>query len=578
MTRTLAALLLLLSLPAQQGTRDTTAAPRPGTASLSGVIVTDGPSSAPIRNAIVTINDAEKRHGDTAISDEQGRFAFTELPAGRFTLVAQKTGHIRSIYGASRSGRAGTPIALADGQRVTDIQLRLVRGAVVTGTIRDADGQPMPEVAIEVLRIKSREGARELVDASWNGDGRTDDRGVYRLYDLGAGDYIIQATPRVDGMGGSGGQLTSTIDLQWARSQMQSGRTESTPAPARSSAAYAPVYYPGTVLRTSAAIVSLTAGEERSGLDMTMQTVPTSRITGVVNGPASPKESPEIVMVEVGPNASGFWGMQMTAGMNFVIPGVPPGTYALVARQPDAKHWATTDIVVTGIDQSVNLTLQPPMTASGRVQFRGAAPPPKDLTRIRVFMTPTVTRGRLVIAPEPASVKADGTFVIDGIMPGPYVLSLLLSFDDRPASAWSLKDARAAGQDVSTLPITVAGGNVDNIAVTLTDAPAELGGRLQDASGRGATDYFIVVFSTDERTWFNRSRAVVQVRPASDGSFSVRGLPAGEYWMAALTDLEQREDWVDPAVLRQLVPAAVKVTLADGEKKTQDIRIAGGGR
>ena len=48
-------------------------------------------------------------------------------------------------------------------------------------------------------------------DASWNGDGRTDDRGVYRLYDLAAGDYIIQATPRVDGMGGSGGQLTSTI-------------------------------------------------------------------------------------------------------------------------------------------------------------------------------------------------------------------------------------------------------------------------------------------------------------------------------------------------------------------------------
>ncbi len=232
---------------------------------------------------------------------------------------------------------------------------------------------------------------------------------------------------------------------------------------------------------------------------------------------------------------------------------------------------------MTGVDQSVNLTLQPPMAASGRVQFRGAAPPPKDLTRIRVSLMPTVTRGRLVLAPDAGSVKADGTFVIDGIMPGQYVLSMSLPSAERASSAWSLRDARIAGQDVSTLPVTVVGANVDNIAVTFTDAPAELGGRLQDASGRAATDYFIVVFSTDERTWFNRSRAVVQVRPASDGLFRVRGLPAGEYWMAALTDLEQREDWVDPAVLRQLVPAAVKVTLAEGEKKTQDIRIAGGG-
>jgi hypothetical protein len=451
----------------------------------------------------------------------------------------------------------------------------LVRGAVVTGTIRDADGQPVPEVALEVHRVRSRGGERELVEATWNGEGRTDDRGVYRLYDLAAGDYIIQATPIVSGTG-AGGQLTSTVDLQWARTQLQGGRAESTPPPARSSVAFAPVYYPGTVLRSSAAIVSVAAGEERSGLDMTTQTVPTSRITGTVTGSASPKETPEIVLVEIGPNASGFYGMQMTAGMSFVIPGVPPGTYALAARQPVARHWATAEIVMTGVDQSVNLTMQPPLVASGRVQFRGAAPPPKDLTRIRASLTPAATRGRLILAPESVFVKADGTFVIDGIMPGLYVLSLSLPSGDRASTAWTLRDARAAGQDLSTVPVTVAGGNVDNIAVTFTDAPAEVGGRLQDASGRAATDYFIVVFSTDERTWFNTSRAVVQVRPASDGSFNVRGLPAGEYWMAALTDLEQRDEWFDPALLRQLIPAAVKVTLVDGQRKTQDIRIAGG--
>jgi hypothetical protein len=36
-------------------------------------------------------------------------------------------------------------------------------------------------------------------------------------------------------------------------------------------------------------------------------------------------------------------------------------------------------------------------------------------------------------------------------------------------------------------------------------------------------------------------------------------------------------DLADAAFLTQVVPSAVRVTLADGEKKTQDLRIAGGG-
>jgi hypothetical protein len=49
-------------------------------------------------------------------------------------------------------------------------------------------------------------------------------------------------------------------------------------------------------------------------------------------------------------------------------------------------------------------------------------------------------------------------------------------------------------------------------------------------------------------------------------------LPAGEYFIAALTDLDPAE-WQDPAFLDQIAPAAIKVTLAEGEKKRTDIRI-----
>jgi hypothetical protein len=63
-------------------------------------------------------------------------------------------------------------------------------------------------------------------------------------------------------------------------------------------------------------------------------------------------------------------------------------------------------------------------------------------------------------------------------------------------------------------------------------------------------------------------------RPATDGVFSVRGMPPGEYLVVALTDLESGE-WNDPALLAQLAPSAVKVTLREAETTRQDFRIGG---
>ena len=64
----------------------------------------------------------------------------------------------------------------------------------------------------------------------------------------------------------------------------------------------------------------------------------------------------------------------------------------------------------------------------------------------------------------------------------------------------------------------------------------------------------------------------MSARPATDGRFILADLPAGEYLVAALTDLDPN-DWQDAAFLEQVAPAAVSVTIREGEKKTQDLRI-----
>jgi hypothetical protein len=52
-------------------------------------------------------------------------------------------------------------------------------------------------------------------------------------------------------------------------------------------------------------------------------------------------------------------------------------------------------------------------------------------------------------------------------------------------------------------------------------------------------------------------------------------LAPGEYYLAAVGDLDQTVLYT-PAFLEPLVSSAMKITLAESEKKVQDVRIAGG--
>jgi hypothetical protein len=65
----------------------------------------------------------------------------------------------------------------------------------------------------------------------------------------------------------------------------------------------------------------------------------------------------------------------------------------------------------------------------------------------------------------------------------------------------------------------------------------------------------------------------LSTRPATDGSFFVRDFPAGEYYVAALSDLDP-DEWQTPEFLNQVVPAAIRLTIADGARRRQDLRIA----
>jgi len=97
---------------------------------------------------------------------------------------------------------------------------------------------------------------------------------------------------------------------------------------------------------------------------------------------------------------------------------------------------------------------------------------------------------------------------------------------------------------------------------------------LQTAAGRPAPDYFIILFPAEEHLWLPQSRRIRALHPDNEGKYRAPNLPAGEYLLCAVTDVAQFE-WFDPAYLAQLKPAAIRLMIAEGDRKAQDLRIGG---
>jgi hypothetical protein len=254
-------------------------------------------------------------------------------------------------------------------------------------------------------------------------------------------------------------------------------------------------------------------------------------------------------------------------------------------------HFAQEDVAVQGRDISdLVLTLRPGMTMTGRIVYEATTKTaPTDFSRSGlVLMTAPTGSGvndlvgsLMGTGSTPLKIESDGSFTVKGIAPGRYRLNTpmaMMTMAGLPSTAggWTLKGAVAGGRDISDSPIEIrAGVDVPGVVVTFTDQPSELTGTVIDGAGRATPDFPIIVFSTDRAYWTLGSRRVQTARPASDGKYKVTGLPAGEYFVSAVTAVDRTEVY-DPAFLSQLVGAAFKITIKDGEKKTQDLKLGGG--
>jgi len=620
--RAVTALLLLppILLAAQQ--RDATVAPiASGTATISGVVMS-ADAQAPMRRAIVTVTGSELPAPRSAITDDRGRFSIGRLPAGSFTVVAKKAAYLQAEFGVAKPGRPGSRVAVSAGE-TRSITLTMFRGAAIGGALRNVNGTPV--VGVNVHAINAR-GDQDDIGPSESTV--TNDRGEYRLYGLMPGEYLVVAAPVAGGSGEIGLRSAREMDALLATLKTRdNGSSSGAAAPRPSlpplppSVGYAPTYFPGTAVFSEGERLRVAAGEDRSNVSFVVTRVPVAAIEGAVVGNVPNLAAAQLTIIPegwgtilTGPGLISFTAIPPNEKGEFKFGNVAPGRYRIVARvlgtpepaAPGARGggagggariggagsapdsgvketlFGVADVDVRGQDvKGVNIPLQPGGVMTGRlVMDANATSPAPDLARIRLaldetgrnsyYTLGTVRVGNQLSMVPPAGVTAEGAFRIAAIGPAVYDLSITLLSD--AAKTWKIRSAVVEGRDLLDTGLTGPFVNLQDVVVTLSDRRTEVAGALLSGANQPVNDYFVVAFSTNRAHWKPGARRSVFARPATNGRFVLADLPAGEYFIAALADLDPSE-WQSAAFLEQVAPAAIKITIAEGEKKAQDLRI-----
>jgi protocatechuate 3,4-dioxygenase beta subunit len=124
------------------------------------------------------------------ITDDRGQFRFTTVEPGTYRLIFSGAGYARQDYGQRTAG-GGVPLTLTGGQSKTDIVMRMLPVAAVSGRVRDAAGQTLAGVPVELGRFSYGEtGQRQVQRVTAT---RTDDHGEYRMFYLSPGRYYVTA-------------------------------------------------------------------------------------------------------------------------------------------------------------------------------------------------------------------------------------------------------------------------------------------------------------------------------------------------------------------------------------------------
>lgn len=506
-------------------------------APLAGRVVGEGgePVAGVTVYAATRAQPTGPRAPNSATSDEGGNFVFPALDPGLYSVGTSLPGYVTEAD--PETGRVVSTYRPGDQAIV-----RLVKGGVVTGSVFDQQGQPLVALSVRALRVRDLDGRAPQGGFPFSGEDRTDDRGVYRIYGLQPGVYVVYAAGfRSIGfaaVGAYGGDV--------------------------------PTFYPSGT-RDTAAEVAVRAGQESAGIDIRYREEQGRRVTGTVEFPAGfPSDFGASVTLLYAGSTMSAGGVGIGGGgssdRSFSIEGVADGDYDIQSqgggREGLSAVSAPQRISVKGADVTgVRLTLAPLGSVSGSVRVEPASEAERAGEPCKAVRSTGLPQETLItVSPErPSSAAATprpasrllmprdtapeetGEFSLRSLDATRYRLSFRLFDESLYVRAVQLPgaapNAPAAARDTFELK---SGQQLSGVAVRLAEGAAGFGGRVSMAEGASPqtpppTRVHLV---PQERERAEETLRYYEATLAPDGAFSFRNLAPGRYLLLARAEAE----------------------------------------
>ncbi|MBL8149818.1 MAG: carboxypeptidase regulatory-like domain-containing protein [Blastocatellia bacterium] len=437
------------------------------------------------------------------VTDEDGRFLFNNVSAGQYCL---------SPYSPQYSLKASSSFECVNGlivridetSSIEEIDLQLSRGAVITGQITDSNDQPVIEERVRVLNI-TNDAQLASVESSILSF-YTDDRGIFRIYGLQSGKYIIAI--------GSNN-----------RNPFEASR-------------YKETFYPGVVELNLAKKIEVAEGEEVKGLNFTVAENDeksffiSGRFIDNSNKPVPDLNFGHSPVLE---NGNSFFTIDSQSNQDgeFRIEDLLPGKYKLNVLPPTGRNihaepfqFEIADKNLTGIE----IKLQDGSSITGNIVVEGTTEE-AILARVKsfdfyCFVSPASRESSMAGTGFGYPVKVDesGNFSVIGLASGRARFSLN-SYNNEAAKNFSILRVEKDSVVVDNKKVELqAGQEVSGVTLVLLYSRAGIKGTVKAENGTVPPEvsFFVIAKNLSDST-------EVFTQVDSRGHFLFEGLIPGEY-------------------------------------------------
>jgi Carboxypeptidase regulatory-like domain len=514
-------------------------------AAVSGIVLNDA-TGTPMRHAAVTLSTVGPEHLEAlTFTESSGAFGFSAIPPAKYRLRVEMDGFEDAWFGAGNSKRPPGILTLAAGDLRYGITFRLRPLGSISGTVLDAEGDPVPNASVRLLRAS---WSRRKLYYRNAGGANADDRGHYHLEDIPAGQYFVMAAHYF--------QPALVVRPEASAAQ---------PAPQQM---YAAEFYPDTTRLSAAAPVQVVPGKELDGIDFHLTTKPVVSLRGKVVVPGDvPAEStvniavfPEDIQGNLNQAAgSGARGPEFS----FELPNLTPGPYLLIARLSTAgrDYRVAERVDVAGPGQEVALHLERAIDLSGRldVEGNGQAGGPFKVKLVSGDSPPVGAQPQAVVQP-------DGSFTIPNVVPGIWDIDV----SPIPPGGY-LKSMRLGDEDVLTEDMLVAPATHESLRIVVSTRGAVVTGEVTVPQGLARSPRASVLLAPCGK--YEHVLSFYAVEAADDsGRFEFKGVTPGHYKLYAFEELEPQA-YGDPNFLKPFENLSEAFDVLEGGHVSRQVQL-----